>query len=294
MSIFAEKRRDVDDGYSDRSQRRKTRLSTCYTQVNVPPSDESLVDKAEAFARRILDRLGSQLESKFEQESNKLLSPRQIGALVKQIEAAIEASLTRGDDSAAIIAPDRFRVRFTYEETSGFTEKYMKAVEDELTSEVQEYITNRRYRTRGPIVVEVSRDLFAKETLVKAEVSQATAADRPAVQRLTGETTKSCTVKLSNVRGQTFSLELLLEAGPLSIGRTVGNAVRIDHPSVSRSHCSMALTSDGRVVASDLGSANGTSVNGRLLSAGEKHPIQAGDKISIGDVELIVESVERT
>ena len=111
MSIFAEKRRAVDDGYFDRSQRRKTRLSTCYTQVNVPPSDESLVDKAEAFARRILDRLGSQLESKSEQESNKLLSPRQIGALVKQIEAAIEASLTRGDHSAAIIAPG-WKTRF--------------------------------------------------------------------------------------------------------------------------------------------------------------------------------------
>src|SRR6185295_9518182 len=136
-------------------------------------SDNPL-DKAEDVARRILDRLGAKLDNKLAPASQQALGARQISDLTTRIERAIESNLQTADTGAARIAPNRFRVLLTYEETSSLTAEYMEAVSKELTNTVHEYINNRRYKTRGPIVVEVGRDVFAKTILVKADFSPET------------------------------------------------------------------------------------------------------------------------
>jgi pSer/pThr/pTyr-binding forkhead associated (FHA) protein len=53
-------------------------------------------------------------------------------------------------------------------------------------------------------------------------------------------------------------------------------------PGVSRLHAILSAGSDGTWFISDPGSANGTFVNGRELSIGEKVTLHEGDRINLG------------
>ena len=129
---------------------------------------DSVLDKAENLARRILERLGSKVDSKLSSDDKATLNPRVIGDLTSRIERVIESNLQNDERGIRRIAPNRFKVLFTYEETSNLSAQYIEAVGKELTPTVFEYINNRRYATRGPVEVEAGQDVFAKTMIVKA------------------------------------------------------------------------------------------------------------------------------
>jgi Nif-specific regulatory protein len=83
---------------------------------------------------------------------------------------------------------------------------------------------------------------------------------------------------LEAVSGPLEGQVLALGEGELTIGREPGNAVAILDSSISRRHCLLAPTADGWVVR-DLGSRNGTLVNG--VPAAERL-LAAGDEIRVG------------
>ncbi len=77
--------------------------------------------------------------------------------------------------------------------------------------------------------------------------------------------------------------QLTFEGGEVTLGRTADNDVVIKDPSSSRSHARV-YEEEGRCFIEDLKSANGTTLNDRLLKA--PSPLKAGDRIAIGDVVL--------
>ncbi|MFI7291686.1 FHA domain-containing protein [Streptomyces anulatus] len=54
----------------------------------------------------------------------------------------------------------------------------------------------------------------------------------------------------------------LLHGGQIRIGRSADADVPLDDPDVSRLHCAVTVSDDGRVSVADLGSTNGTSLDG--------------------------------
>lgn len=76
--------------------------------------------------------------------------------------------------------------------------------------------------------------------------------------------------------------EYELDREKLVIGRKPTNDVQIDNLSVSGKHC-MVITILDDSFLEDLGSTNGTYVNGKLV---KKHALKNGDVISIGKHEL--------
>ena len=249
---------------------------------------DSVLDKAESLARRILERLGSKLDSKLASANEQTLKPHVIGDLASRIEHVIESNLAEDDHGIRRVAPNRFRVLFTYEETSALSPQYIEAVGKELAATVFEYINNRRYATRGPIALEAGRDLFAKATTVKAgfegDKNQPVSTEQPAT-----EASKSVCFNSSD--GRSYRVELKSEGAPAYIGRAAGNAVRIDDPSVSRLHCSLSLRSGGIVVIADVGSVNGTVVNKDLLGRDEARSLSNGDVVGVGDFKLTVSEI---
>ncbi|GAA2489395.1 DUF1707 and FHA domain-containing protein [Streptomyces gobitricini] len=74
---------------------------------------------------------------------------------------------------------------------------------------------------------------------------------------------------------------LLPEPGPypLRIGRDPANGLRLSHETVSRQHAELSLQ-DGLWVLRDLGSTNGTAVNGQRVTGSVV--VQAGDMVAFG------------
>jgi len=94
-----------------------------------------------------------------------------------------------------------------------------------------------------------------------------------------------------------MNLRLIVESGaqrgvyPLRssiavIGRGRGNAVRIPSADVSRRHCRLT-TQDGRLWVEDLGSVNGTLLNGERIAGIER--VRPGDNLTVGPVTFVVE-----
>ncbi|MGW7291556.1 FHA domain-containing protein [Streptomyces xiamenensis] len=68
---------------------------------------------------------------------------------------------------------------------------------------------------------------------------------------------------------------------PLSIGRAPGSALRLNDGSVSRFHAQLTADGGGWLIR-DLGSANGTWVNGRRVT--DTLPVRPGDEVRFGAV----------
>ncbi|HEX2120349.1 MAG TPA: GAF domain-containing protein, partial [Thermoanaerobaculia bacterium] len=73
----------------------------------------------------------------------------------------------------------------------------------------------------------------------------------------------------------------------LSVGRTEGNDLVLNHPSVSRKHARVEPR-DAHWWIVDLKSTNGVKLNGSLIAEAQIHP---GDKILIGSVQLDVKAM---
>ena len=74
-----------------------------------------------------------------------------------------------------------------------------------------------------------------------------------------------------------------IRPGSNSIGRE--GDIQVVEPKVSRRHAQVT-SANGQITVEDLGSTNGTKVNGQPLTAGEKKVLAQGDTISLGGVEL--------
>ena len=91
--------------------------------------------------------------------------------------------------------------------------------------------------------------------------------------------------------GQTVSLKVpgsMLSSGVV-IGRSPRNATfLIDDKTLSREHARLSTGGDGELGIEDLGTTNGTRLNGRDLQAGTATTVRDGDILDLGGVKLRV------
>lgn len=85
--------------------------------------------------------------------------------------------------------------------------------------------------------------------------------------------------------GQTFPVW----QGVSSVGRDATD-ILISDGSVSRTHAQITLT-DGAVIVKDLGSTNGTVVNGTRIGANEEAPLEDGQEVRFGNCILRFERI---
>jgi VWFA-related protein len=76
--------------------------------------------------------------------------------------------------------------------------------------------------------------------------------------------------------------------GTMNVGRAPDNQIVVDHPTISRQH-GWIKEDQGEFMAFDIGSANGTFVNGERIEA--PHRLQNGDVIRFGEVEFVFTQV---
>ncbi len=98
----------------------------------------------------------------------------------------------------------------------------------------------------------------------------------------------------SDVTGRKFGFavpmdELVKRKQSVLIGRDSGQCdVVLLNTSVSRRHARLSVGSDSTLQIEDVGSTNGTSINGTPIAPGQSQPLEPGSTLKLGDIELVV------
>lgn len=93
------------------------------------------------------------------------------------------------------------------------------------------------------------------------------------------------TLSLLVIKGPARPARLPLAEPAVRIGRGPWNDLVVNDPKVSKGHCRIERLGD-HLVLTDLGSVNGTFVNGEKV---QQRVLQPGDVIRVGDAELILQ-----
>ncbi len=103
------------------------------------------------------------------------------------------------------------------------------------------------------------------------------------------------TFKITGPEG--FKLDFKVPIGITKIGRQPGNDIVLSHAQVSRGHARVETTG-AECDLTDLGSSNGTQVNGEKLAANAVVQLKDGDSVKIGPfiiaVTAVVQQVHQT
>lgn len=92
--------------------------------------------------------------------------------------------------------------------------------------------------------------------------------------------------RLAVYKDKKLDLAIPVTEAAITIGRDNGNSVQLPDPKVSKFHAVLRVK-DGKWMIEDLGSTNGTMVNGSGIQSA---PLLNRDRISIGPFELVFES----
>jgi FhaA, N-terminal domain/FHA domain len=207
------------------------------------------------FERR-LERL---VEGAFTKAFRSGLQPVEIGRrLVRELDAGRTLGV-RGT-----VVPNRFVVSLAPEDSDRFA-GFIDVLQRELQDAVREHARDEDYHFIGPVEVLIDVDERRKrgDMKVVAEIVEAEGGMVGALVLPDGR-------------------RVQLGQEPALIGRLPECAVSLSDPQVSRHHAEVRPDRGGyRVV--DLGSMNGTLVNGTRIS---EHPLRDGDTIVVGATSI--------
>ncbi len=92
--------------------------------------------------------------------------------------------------------------------------------------------------------------------------------------------------KLTVLRGASKGKTILVAKAQYVVGRGENCQLRLNHEAISRNHCAFLVASD-KIVLRDLGSRNGTLVNGEKITG--KVELKTGDEIQFGPLSFSVQ-----
>jgi hypothetical protein len=176
-----------------------------------------------------------------------------------------EMDLGRRVGVRGLIAPNHFAVSASRADLDRF-EGFTDALVHELAESARQHAANEGYSFAGPVEVELFESKRLKAGRVDIVASFFEGDVRPSLVLPDGRA-------------------LSISAAPLVIGRLPECAVVLDDTNISRRHAQVAMD-DGAVIVTDLGSTNGTFVNGRRVTRATVRP---GDEITVGTSRLRVE-----
>jgi hypothetical protein len=168
------------------------------------------------------------------------------------------------------IVPNDFVVLLSADDHAGFAD-IEDALRTELVEAVREYAREESYHFMGPVAVELRVDNSLKPGRfgIASQLKQAEPGKRPGT-----------VVMPSGDR-------IELGEGKNLIGRLADCKVVITDGNTSRHHAQIHRAGSGFVIT-DLGSTNGTFINGERLVA--DHRLADGDIIAVGEVSLRFEA----
>lgn len=215
------------------------------------------------------------------------------------------------DEHGRGFIPHNIKLKMEWGKFSTDSEKAIKKLEIEFLSAIIDHIDEKRYYTYAPLAVEIKPDYFIKGVKLFASFDKFTDENREAEisvaleddnknesEQFPGDNKQSPHDQASinvafTLRGERNEIILDMPFGVrFSIGRTKENAVPIDDISVSKHHASLLRNGEGKLLVADVGSTNGTFINGNRISYGEACEIKENDVLRLGDIEVLIQFSE--
>jgi len=192
------------------------------------------------------------------------------------------------------------------------TEEKVEMLRNEILTAIVDYINDNRYHTYAPLNLEIKSDYFVEGVVLKvgfdetqgeqAEIrislddklaKRTSISEKVVGSNFTGNNTTEFIPETTKIiaeydlGGEKKISEIELKKNSrINIGRADSNDLIIKDATVSKIHASLFLNNDGQLMISDLGSSNGTFVNGQQIPYGKAYPVSGSDEIRLGSVKV--------
>ena len=205
-------------------------------------------------------------------------------------------SRVRAEKGHGRIAPHHLKLKMEWGTHSETPPQVTRRLETEILAAAIDHINDSRYRTMAPVTIETDVDIFTKGISVEPTFGEFEEEfQRQDLERKLGKPVKPhvekaevpMTARITLPDGSK-EMELVFVAGGrrLNVGRGTDNDLYLNHASVSKVHAALKMDIQHNLLVADTGSTNGTHINGVRIPYGEARPIQEGDVVAFGDVEL--------
>jgi len=194
-----------------------------------------------------------------------------------------EAADKKAISATRTLVPNEFVVELGTTD-HGKLSPYALPLGKELAEMVREHAAEREWEFVGPVTVRLEEhdDVDTGTFRVRSAVTEGTPDPKP-------ELPSRGAPRLRVAQGTASAKQKELTTDVTVIGRGSTADLRLDDTGVSRQHAEVRREGDD-VVLVDLGSTNGTSVNGRHV---ERVRLTPGDRIELGHCVLVYERDER-
>jgi hypothetical protein len=194
--------------------------------------------------------------------------------LAKRVLREMDSGKTVG--VREVWAPNHFEIALSQIDRERFEQAELSLI-SELKQVVREGAAERGWGLVGPPEVEFSTDehLGKGEFRVTASLVEGEAEQPRAQIGVARPVRTRAFLAFEDAKGRR---EFPLDQDSITIGRLPSSDITIADPGASRSHAEVRPT-DGGYALVDLGSTNGTMVNGRKV---REHELEDGDRITIG------------
>lgn len=224
-------------------------------------------------------RLDEIVNGPFQRAFRDVVEPVEIASRMSKEMDRRAAIMSRG----RTVVPNAFTVDLSPHDYERLTE-LIDAIRFELMTVVRQHATDQRYTFTGNVAVELAEDptldtgVFRVHSATKPDSSPPPA---PAPGTQNAATDNYTGHPRLIIADRTYPLT----KSQTRLGRGLGVDIPVDDPGVSRSHAEIVLGIPPTV--RDLGSTNGTSVDGRKVA---ESPLHDGAQIKLGGTTMTFRS----
>jgi hypothetical protein len=237
------------------------------------------LDKFEGFFQRIMEESVGRI----------FRTPVQPAEIGRRIERAMESNQVISVEG--VIVPNDYQVVMNPQDMVVFAD-FVPSLCRQMEEWLVDLAADRGYGFVDHVRVQINGDesVGRRSIYVDASIIELPDYDRSAQEEIQRtevlrviESTGSVPPKLLRfVEGPHLGDAIIVRRQLLMIGRALDNDVVVDSAEVSRHHARIEHREDAFWVV-DLGSTNGTSVNGNQI---DEHELQHGDRVTLGNVVL--------
>jgi pSer/pThr/pTyr-binding forkhead associated (FHA) protein len=256
---------------------------------------------AEKFVRRVLTSIGGSVDRVFGRSTKKNELPS-TSDLSERLRRLIDNQAQVNKDGRKL-APHFIYLRYSWGQSSDEFLAALKGLKNELLVVALEHLNDNRYATLSPVKVEAKADILTQGFTLSVGFDEADAFSSEQVQvpveifakllppehfekpALPGVIAVDASVTLPNGNQKKSVLHFVQsEKTALSVGRIKENHLFLDDESVSKHHASLVMDAAGILRVADIGSTNGTFLNGERIAYGKSYEVKLNDKVGFGDV----------